>query len=427
MEQNKLLTTKKITYCAIFTALITIGAFIQIPVPFMDYFTLQFFFVLLAGILLGSKLGALAVLLYVVIGLLGLPIFAAGGGLAYIVRPSFGYLIGFIAGAYVTGWVMSIGKKLLSLRQEKGISQEALGRELNVSRQTVSKWESDLSLPDMKMMITISQFYEISITQLLDLDDETEADSINKIYEQTSLVLENLQKENKKKIIRDWIIIIICTLCLCVALAILVKKGTNEVVFYPNNSTTPITDNNIIDYSNTTFKVISYDFDKMTMSINYKCVLNNYTDITQVNICIVDVFNNQSIYPMTKENAYTFVLTETIPLVNYANFEILVKNGDKGEKINADSEIEHHLDNLLSHLIYIYIPGDKNYKLIRNNMIYKLDYSYLENEKIDYSGTLSNKVEIIINKIKNNNYEKIGQTNTTLDKQKKDKIIKRLI
>ena len=67
MEQNKLLTTKKITYCAIFTALITIGAFIQIPVPFMDYFTLQFFFVLLAGILLGSKLGALAVLLYVVI------------------------------------------------------------------------------------------------------------------------------------------------------------------------------------------------------------------------------------------------------------------------------------------------------------------------------------------------------------------------
>lgn len=69
----------------------------------MDYFTLQFFFVLLAGILLGSKLGALAVLLYVVIGLLGLPIFAAGGGLAYIVRPSFGYLIGFIAGAYVTG------------------------------------------------------------------------------------------------------------------------------------------------------------------------------------------------------------------------------------------------------------------------------------------------------------------------------------
>lgn len=105
MEANKLLSTRKIAYCAIFTALITIGAFIQIPVPFMDYFTLQFFFVLLAGILLGSRLGALAVLLYVVIGLIGLPIFAAGGGLAYIVRPSFGYLIGFVAGAYITGLI----------------------------------------------------------------------------------------------------------------------------------------------------------------------------------------------------------------------------------------------------------------------------------------------------------------------------------
>ena len=106
MEQNKILTTTKMAQCAIFTALIAIGAFIQIPVPYMDYFTLQFFFVLLAGILLGSKLGGLAVLLYVVIGLLGIPIFAAGGGLAYIVRPSFGYLLGFIAGAYFTGLVI---------------------------------------------------------------------------------------------------------------------------------------------------------------------------------------------------------------------------------------------------------------------------------------------------------------------------------
>lgn len=105
MGQSRLLTTKKIAYCAIFTALITIGAFIQIPLPFMDYFTLQFFFVLLAGMLLGAKLGALAVLLYVVIGLLGLPVFASGGGLVYIVRPSFGYLLGFIAGAYVTGFI----------------------------------------------------------------------------------------------------------------------------------------------------------------------------------------------------------------------------------------------------------------------------------------------------------------------------------
>lgn len=105
MKQNKFFTTTNIIYCALFTALITIGAFIQIPVPYMDYFTLQFFFILLAGILLGSKLGSLAVLLYVVIGLVGLPVFASGGGLGYLLRPSFGYLLGFIVGAYLTGFV----------------------------------------------------------------------------------------------------------------------------------------------------------------------------------------------------------------------------------------------------------------------------------------------------------------------------------
>ena len=101
---NKL-KTKEIVFCALFVALIAVGAFIQVPVPGMDYFTLQFFFVVMAGILLGSRLGAFAVLAYVLIGLAGVPIFAAGGGLTYIVRPSFGYLIGFIAAAFLAGFV----------------------------------------------------------------------------------------------------------------------------------------------------------------------------------------------------------------------------------------------------------------------------------------------------------------------------------
>lgn len=100
---KKKLTTLNLALCALFTALTAIGAFIQIPVPGMDYFTLQFFFVLMAGILLGSKLGALSVAVYVLLGLVGLPIFAAGGGFGYIFRPSFGYLIGFIVTAFVTG------------------------------------------------------------------------------------------------------------------------------------------------------------------------------------------------------------------------------------------------------------------------------------------------------------------------------------
>lgn len=91
-----------ITICSLFMALITVGAFIRIPIPVVP-FTLQFFFTMLAGLLLGGKLGSISVLAYIVMGLIGLPVFAEGGGFAYLLKPSFGYLIGFAVAAYVTG------------------------------------------------------------------------------------------------------------------------------------------------------------------------------------------------------------------------------------------------------------------------------------------------------------------------------------
>lgn len=101
---------KTITYCALFTALIAAGAFIKIPVPVVP-FTLQYLFTMLAGLLLGSKYGALSVLFYIVLGLVGLPIFAEGGGFWYLLKPSFGYIIGFMVGTYVTGWMAEHFKK----------------------------------------------------------------------------------------------------------------------------------------------------------------------------------------------------------------------------------------------------------------------------------------------------------------------------
>lgn len=93
---------KDMTICAMFTVLIAVGAFIKIPIPVVP-FTLQFFFVLMSGLLLGSKLGSLSVLIYTLLGLAGLPVFSEGGGIWYLAKPSFGYIIGFIIAAYVIG------------------------------------------------------------------------------------------------------------------------------------------------------------------------------------------------------------------------------------------------------------------------------------------------------------------------------------
>lgn len=107
----KNIKTKDLVMCSLFTALVAAGAFIRIPVLYMDYFTLQFLFVLLAGMLLGSRLGMLSVTIYVLLGLFGFPIFASGGGINYVLRPSFGYLIGFVFAAFVCGLVLEKSEK----------------------------------------------------------------------------------------------------------------------------------------------------------------------------------------------------------------------------------------------------------------------------------------------------------------------------
>lgn len=106
---------KNMIYCALFTTLIAVGAFIKIPIPVVP-FTLQFLFTMMAGLLLGGKLGAASVALYLALGLLGLPIFAEGGGIWYVLKPSFGYLIGFCVATYITGKLTEKMEKLTILK-----------------------------------------------------------------------------------------------------------------------------------------------------------------------------------------------------------------------------------------------------------------------------------------------------------------------
>lgn len=107
------ISTQDMVLCGVFTTLIAVGAFIKVPVPVVP-FTLQFLFTMLAGLLLGGRKGALSVGVYILLGLVGLPVFAEGGGFWYILKPSFGYLLGFMLAAYVTGAVVERKKKLLT-------------------------------------------------------------------------------------------------------------------------------------------------------------------------------------------------------------------------------------------------------------------------------------------------------------------------
>ncbi len=106
------MNTRRLVSIAVFTALITVGGLISVPVPFTQVqLSFQTLFVIMAGLFLGGTDGALAVLIYIVMGLLGLPVFTQGGGVGYVLMPSFGYLLGFPIGAFVSGTISSKLKK----------------------------------------------------------------------------------------------------------------------------------------------------------------------------------------------------------------------------------------------------------------------------------------------------------------------------
>ena len=102
-------------YASLFGALTAVGAYIIIPLPPVPI-TLQTLFLGLAGVILGGRLGALSQTVYLFLGIIGLPVFAGGkAGLGVLFGPTGGYLIGFVAAAFVIG-------KLAALKARPGFA-----------------------------------------------------------------------------------------------------------------------------------------------------------------------------------------------------------------------------------------------------------------------------------------------------------------
>lgn len=95
----------KMVLCALFTALIIVGAFLQINIIPSLPITLQYAFTTLAGLVLGYGWGTASVGVYILMGLIGIPVFTKGGGIGYFAVPSFGFIIGFLFNTFLTGWI----------------------------------------------------------------------------------------------------------------------------------------------------------------------------------------------------------------------------------------------------------------------------------------------------------------------------------
>ncbi|MDN4526802.1 biotin transporter BioY [Fictibacillus fluitans] len=105
-----------LTLAAMFAALMAVGANITSWIPALAFgsvpITLQTFFCILAGLLLGSRLGAVSMIVYMLVGLAGAPVFAKfSGGPSTIFSPSFGFILSYIIAAYAAGIVLEKAKK----------------------------------------------------------------------------------------------------------------------------------------------------------------------------------------------------------------------------------------------------------------------------------------------------------------------------
>lgn len=108
---NRKLRTLDLTLVGMFVALMAVGANITSFIPFMTIggvpITLQTFFAILAGVVLGSRLGAISMSVYAFVGLVGVPVFAKfSGGFSMIFGHTFGFIVSYILTAYVAGKII---------------------------------------------------------------------------------------------------------------------------------------------------------------------------------------------------------------------------------------------------------------------------------------------------------------------------------
>lgn len=118
-------------------------------------------------------------------------------------------------------------ENIKAIRKSKGLSQEELAIKLNVVRQTISKWEQGLSVPDAEMLISISEVFDIPVSTILGENiDEKEKNDLKVISEKLEVINEQLSMQQKQKRIRTINFLIIMDVCIILLFILLAVLGS---------------------------------------------------------------------------------------------------------------------------------------------------------------------------------------------------------
>ncbi len=120
-----------------------------------------------------------------------------------------------------------LNENIKAIRKAKGLSQQELAVKLNIVRQTVSKWEQGLSVPDADLLIALSQALETPVSTLLgETVMESEADRLQAISEKLEVInLQLAQRKTMRRAIIRWLLVSICAMILVMFAALIIVNS----------------------------------------------------------------------------------------------------------------------------------------------------------------------------------------------------------
>ena len=120
-----------------------------------------------------------------------------------------------------------LNENIKAIRKSKGLSQEELAIKLNVVRQTISKWEQGLSVPDSDMLISISEVLETPVSTLLGENViESKADDLKSISEKLEIInLQLAQRKTTRRKMFHWLLISLCAIIVIISAVLIVLNS----------------------------------------------------------------------------------------------------------------------------------------------------------------------------------------------------------
>ena len=125
---------------------------------------------------------------------------------------------------------IKIGKYLQELRKEKGITQEQLAERVGVARRTISRWETGSNMPDLDILIELSDYYNVDLRELL--SGERKSEQMDKEMKETVLQVADYSNEEKERLLRRMHWLFIAGLIGFVVFLVITAVGLNETPPY---------------------------------------------------------------------------------------------------------------------------------------------------------------------------------------------------